>query len=177
MLNKYKGEVKMKKKSKNLLLLIVLLAIIGIAVGYAALSQTLTLNGTATLKSDEWNVHFVESSASVQKNSTTYGDAEISLDSDLLKGTFTATLAPGEEVVYKVQVVNDGSIKAVATTPVISGETDNIKCSVSAAPTTQIADGGIHDYTVTLTCNDMESLPKADEVANVVVTFNYNQAQ
>lgn len=40
----------MKRKSKNLLVLIVLLAIIGIAVGYAALSQTLTLKGTAVLK-------------------------------------------------------------------------------------------------------------------------------
>lgn len=167
----------MKKKSKNLLLLIVLLAIIGIAVGYAALSQQLTLNGTATLKSNDWNVHFVESSATVTKNSTTYGDAAISLDSGLLKGTFTATLAPGEEVVYNVKVINDGAINAVATAPVVTGETTNIKCTVTPTQTTPIANGGTHDYTVTLTCNNMDTLPDADEVANVEVTFNYNQAQ
>lgn len=167
----------MKKKSKNLLLLIVLLAIIGIAVGYAALSQQLTLNGTATLKSNDWNVHFVDSSATVTKNSPTYNDATISLDSGLLKGTFAATLAPGEEVVYNVKVVNEGAIKATATAPTVTGETTNIKCTVTPTQTTQIADGGTHDYTVTLRCNEMDKLPDADEKAEVVVTFNYNQAQ
>lgn len=166
----------MRKKSKNLLVLIILLAIIGIAVGYAALSQNLTLTGAATVKSSDWDVHFVENSATVTQTSTTYGDAEILLNDDLLSGTFTATLAPGESVIYTVDITNDGTIGAVASTPTVTGETENISCSISDAPSTTISNGGTHTYTVTLKCNDMDELPKEDEVANVTVTFVYNQA-
>lgn len=169
----------MKKKSKNLLVLIVLLAIIGIAVGYAALSQTLTLNGTATLKSGEWDVHFVENSAVVTQNSVSYGDAEISLDDGNVSGTFTATMAPGETVIYEVDVINEGSIPAtLADTGItVTGESDNISCAVTGpVGDATISDGGTHHYTITLTCADMDSLPSSDEVASVTVTFPYVQS-
>lgn len=166
----------MRKKSKNLLLLVVILAIIGIAVGYAALSQNLTLNGTATLKSDDWNVHFVSGSAKVTQNSTTYGDATISLDSDNLKGTFSTTIAPGESVIYEVQVTNEGSIPAKAETPTITGTTTNISCSVSEAPTSTIANNSTHTYTVTVTCKALDSLPETAEEASITVTFPYTQS-
>jgi hypothetical protein len=172
----------MNKKTKNLLVLIVLIAIIGIAVGYAALSQQLTLNGTAsTSTSQDWNVHFVSSSAKVTTHSTTYAntdkDATISLNDNLLAGTFSATLAPGETVVYEVSVINEGSIKASLSDITITGETDHITCTVS--PSTQsstISSNGTHDYTVTLSCSDMETLPTTAETASVTVTFTYNQA-
>ena len=103
----------MNKKSKNVLLLVVLIAIIGIAVGYAALSQNLVLNGTATVKgASDWNVHFAEGTV-VDANAFGVTDPTISLAGDKLTGTFAATLEPGASVSYRVTVVNEGTIGAV----------------------------------------------------------------
>ena len=102
----------MNKKSKNVLLLVVLIAIIGIAVGYAALSQNLVLNGTATVKgASDWKVHFAEGTVA---NADAHGvtDPKISLATDKLTGTFSATLEPGASVSYRVTVVNEGTIGA-----------------------------------------------------------------
>lgn len=169
----------MKRKSKNLLVLIVLLAIIGIAVGYAALSQTLTLKGTAVLKNDDWDVHFVENSAQVVQNSAVYNDAKFTLDSGNLTGKFETTIAPGESVIYKVEVVNDGTIPAALDSKGIqvSGESTNIKCSV-VGPTgdNTIADGTKHEYEIEITCEDIDKLPDETEVANITVVFPYVQA-
>ena len=46
-----------KKNSKKTVYLILVL-ILGISVGYAALSATLKINGTSTIKSAKWSVHF-----------------------------------------------------------------------------------------------------------------------
>lgn len=169
----------MKRRSKNLLVLIVLLAIIGIAVGYAALSQNLTLNGTAILKNDDWDIHFVEDSAHVVQNSAIYNDAKFSLNSGNLTGKFDTTIAPGEMVIYEVDVVNDGTIPGTLDRSgvQITGETTNIKCNVVGPDgENSIADGTTHHYEIEITCEDMDALPEQTEVANITVTFPYVQA-
>lgn len=169
----------MKKKTKNLLVLIVLLAIIGIAVGYAALSQTLTLNGTATTKSSsDWNVHFGE----ISKETSASGvvDSACSLNTDKLTGTFSATLIPGGSVTYTVTVVNDGSIAAKAsgnpTVELTGAAKDYFTCTVSDAPTTTIANNNSHTYTVVLSYVG-DKLPDTSIEATATVNFNYVQAQ
>ena len=176
------------KKTKNILLLVILFAIVGIAVGYAALSQYLFLNGTGTIaSSSEWNVHFTTETAMVP-DTTVEDDGvknqSISIDSTLLQGTFAATLEPGASVTYTVNIVNDGTIRAVADgNPIITpgdSNTQYITCTVSpsTAPTTELyKDSGIHTYNVTLTCADMDNLPGDDEskTATIKVDFNYSQ--
>ena len=47
----------MKKSNKKFTLLAVALLFV-ISIGYAALSTTLSINGTANIASNSWNVHF-----------------------------------------------------------------------------------------------------------------------
>ena len=48
-----------RKSNKNIILLILLLVIVGMAVGYAALSQALVINGTASITT-EWKILFTD---------------------------------------------------------------------------------------------------------------------
>lgn len=171
----------MNKKSKNALLLVVIIAIIGIAVGYAALSQELVLNGTATVKgSSDWDVHFVADTATV-KSQDKVTNPTISID-DKVTGTFSAEFEPGGYVEYTVQVENDGTIPAMKSgdpTVSITGDTGNyIECKVTDVSTNNgslVKDSGVHEYTVLVTCADMEQLPEEAVTATVKVTFNYVQ--
>lgn len=123
----------MNKKSKNALLLVVLLAIVGIAVGYAALSQELVLNGTATVKGlSDWKVHFADTSAVKKTSDTGVTNNTFTLNDGELSGTFAATLEPGAWVEYNVVVVNDGSIKAKANgVPEVDGQGTYTTCTVT----------------------------------------------
>ena len=59
-------------KKKNILIIAIFVAIIGgISFGYAKLSETLTINGNATIKSAKWNVNI----RNLQVNDTTTGTA------------------------------------------------------------------------------------------------------
>ena len=169
----------MNKKSKNVLLLVVLIAIIGIAVGYAALSQNLVLNGTATVKgASDWNVHFAEGTV-VNEDAVGVTDPTISLDEDKLEGTFAATLEPGASVSYRVTVVNDGSIGAKynGSTVVENNANDYVTCEVTEVSTTSVLVNGeeVHEFTVTLTCDDMATLPADSVTESFTVNFEYVQ--
>ena len=48
-----------RKNSKNVILLVLLVVVVGMAVGYAALSQALVINGTANITA-EWKILFTE---------------------------------------------------------------------------------------------------------------------
>lgn len=92
-------------------LVIALVAMIGIV--YAAYSQTLNINGDATVKANSWNVHFANLSEveitgeakeitkpSIKNNSTTIGDYSVLLSK------------PGDTVTYDFDIVNDGTFFA-----------------------------------------------------------------
>ena len=171
----------MNKKSKNVLLLVVLIAIIGIAVGYAALSQNLMLNGTATVKgASDWKVHFKEGTV-VNADAVGVTNPTISLAGDQLSGTFAATLEPGASVSYRVTVVNDGSIGAKYNgyEVVETNENDYVSCVVTEVSTDSILVGGeqapTHEFTVKLTCKDMENLPADSVTESFTVNFEYVQ--
>ncbi len=169
----------MNKKSKNVLLLVVLIAIIGIAVGYAALSQNLVLNGTATVKgASDWNVHFAEGTV-VNADAQGVTDPTISLATDKLSGTFAATLEPGASVSYRVTVVNDGSIGAQFNECTVTPAVENgyVTCEVTPGDVDSVLVNGeeVHEFTVTLTCKDMENLPADSVTEEFTVNFEYVQ--
>lgn len=167
----------MRKKSKNLLVLVVLLAIIGIAVGYAALSQTLTLTGTATvLSAADWKVHFNTADVTTAPK-TVPASATVELDSTKLSGTFAATLAPGEKAVYTVTVINEGRIGASLDSIADAVQTKgNVTCTVTPdTQTTPIANNDTHEYVVTLQCANLETLANDTETQSFTVDFNYVQ--
>ncbi len=168
----------MNKKSKNALLLVVLLAIVGIAVGYAALSQELVLSGTATVKGlSDWKVHFADTSAVKGSSVTGVVDNTFALNSDKLEGTFAATLEPGAWVEYNVVVVNDGSIKAKASgDPKVEGQGTYTTCTVTPNSVgNELSSGsGSDEYTVRIEAS--ENNVAATEVQEEwTVTFDYVQ--
>ena len=96
------------KDKKNILIAVLLLVIVGLAVGYAALSATLTINGTATI--DTWDVEITGITTG-----TPVGTAQNKTDP-----TFTATTATfdallqkkGDSISYTITIENKGTIDA-----------------------------------------------------------------
>ena len=99
----------MKSKKKNKLFLLIVL-ILGISVGYAFLSTTLNIMGTAGIKGNTWDIHWDSESVVVNPNS-------VSSDVPVVSGTnddtvtFTSTLElPGDFYEFTVDAVNEGSV-------------------------------------------------------------------
>ena len=93
-------------------LVLALVAMIGIV--YAAYSQTLNINGDATVKANSWNIHFANLSdvelkgeakeitkPTIKNNSTTIGDYSVLLSK------------PGDSIGYTFDIVNDGTFNAI----------------------------------------------------------------
>ena len=60
----------MKKKKNSSFVVIALLLIVTISIGYAALSTTLNINGTSTIKTQNWDVHFANVKATTTTGAT-----------------------------------------------------------------------------------------------------------
>ena len=75
---------KLKNHTKQKFIALAVLLILAISVGYAALSTTLTINGTANIASNSWliyftNVHVVYGSVSATTTPTTSGTSTTTL--------------------------------------------------------------------------------------------------
>ncbi len=94
------------------ILVLALVAAVGIV--YAAYTQSLTINGTANVKANSWDVHFTDFSEvkitgdaqeitapTVKNNSTAIGDFSILLSK------------PGDSVEYTFDIVNTGTFDAI----------------------------------------------------------------
>ena len=119
----------MDNKKRNILLGVLIVGVISMTVAFAALSTTLSINGTAGIPTTRWDIHFANGT---DNTSGTHANGKVN------KGTitglqfaatsisnFTATLyQPNDEVVYNFDIVNEGTI-----------------------------DGQLDNFTKTLTCN------------------------
>ena len=148
-----------ENKSKNIVIIALCITLIFMGVGFSLLSQTLTINGTASVDSNSrWDVEIAEdqtnSKAAIEAVSAVFAGntvedltvfnnaSSVTLDSSatpkvLGKTSFTATTAsfdvvlnePGDYVIYKVRVANKGTIDAKLTSAEVS---DNSKTDVEA---------------------------------------------
>ena len=99
-----------KKKSRQLALLLILL---GITVGFALLSTTLKINGTAGIKSNQWDIHW--ENVQVNNESTVTADTPV-IDGNRTKVTYEVNLElPGDFYEFTVDAKNDGSINGKIT--------------------------------------------------------------
>ena len=101
----------MNSKNKKTLIIALFGLVVGLAVGYAALQATLTINGTAQLPSqDGWNVHILEITETSVVDATT---SQVGKQNETT-ASFTVDLKkPGSSATYTVKVKNDGDINAV----------------------------------------------------------------
>ena len=102
----------MKSRNKKTKLTLLIL-IICITLGYAALRTGLNINGTANVSSSSWNVYFSNYQMSNATNITPTTEPSIS-------GTTTTSIsyevdleAPGDLYEFTVEVVNGGSLDAL----------------------------------------------------------------
>ena len=101
------------RKIKIISLCALLVAVLGLTVAFASLSQTLTINGSANMDAASWDIHFEKT---IGKETEVKGAATFT--EPTLSGTtienFSATLTkPGDSVTYYFDIVNKGTIDAV----------------------------------------------------------------
>lgn len=150
------------KKDKNrnsVIISCLVVAIIAMSVGYAALAQQLTINGTAGTGDASWAIEF----ESITKNTTltsTEGVTEVAQPTASgTSATFDVTLdKPGTKIVYDVVVKNAGTIDATYVS--MSGVDE-----ANTAEPTEI------QYTVEKTDADKDLLSEAKDTYRVTIEW------
>lgn len=103
----------MKDKRRNKILLLILL-ILGISIGYAALATTLKINGTTHVGGNVWDVHWANVGDIQKSNATTVTTAAAVDQSDNTKVGFNVSLnEPGDYYEFQVDAVNAGTLDAM----------------------------------------------------------------
>ncbi len=105
-----------ERKIKTLSIVALIVAVLGLTVAFASLSQVLTIRGTTTAKGGKWDIHFEKdgSGATMVKPVKT-GEAEAtdaSLNSTSISGIAVTLKKPGDTVTYEFDVKNAGTINA-----------------------------------------------------------------
>ena len=114
----------MKKKKNSSFVVIALLLIVTISIGYAALSTTLNINGTSTIKTNTWDVHFANVKVTTNTGATVTKAPTIT-EGKTTEVTYNVALnQPGSVYEFTVDVVNGGTIDAkTSATPTLGGNT------------------------------------------------------
>lgn len=114
----------MKKKKNSSFVVIALLLIVTISIGYAALSATLNINGTSTIKTNTWDVHFANVKVTTNTGATVTKAPTIT-EGKTTEVTYNVALnKPGSVYEFTVDVVNGGTIAAkTSATPTLGGNT------------------------------------------------------
>ena len=166
----------MRKSNKNIILLILLLVIVGMAVGYAALSQALVINGTANITT-EWKILFTD----IKEGTLVGAESKTAPSYTATTATFDVNLLyPGASAQYIVTVANQGSINAKLTS------VDGIDTANAAAPTDitytidaqaddTLGSGDTKTYTVSWAASS-ETIPET-KTKTATITLNYEQAE
>lgn len=128
-----------------------MVAVVGLTIGYAAYSSTLRINGTANVDPSSWNVKFAYKTGDSLVAATT-GKAVVTTQatlSDTQVSGFNATLkAPGDSITYNFVVTNAGSLDAKLSTFTMG----NISCApASESATTEEANAICSELSYTLT--------------------------
>lgn len=188
--------------TKILAIVAIIIAVIGLSVGFAAFSATLTINGTGTVKASSWQVRFENLSAVAKTGTATEVTAPTINTNDTNIGDYSVTLTtPGDSISYTFDVANNGTFDAEVTaitipTPTCTGnganaETDALNVCNNVAYTltyddgTAIANGDTikaaekKTMKLTLTYNDSvtaDLLAKDDvAISNLGITILYSQ--
>ena len=138
-------------------LLIAVALIFVISIGYAALSTTLQINGTANIASNSWNVHFANLQTTT--GSVTPTTAPTISGTNTTELTWAVSLAePGDFYEFTVDAVNGGTINAKI------GENGITKSNMTSTQDTYL------NYTVTYADGSAiavgDTLPKAGQTGS-----------
>lgn len=176
-----------KRNNKGLVLL--LLLILGISIGYAALTANLNINGTSTIGKASWDVHF----ENLQKNEgNVTATTEAAIDENKMTIDYTVDLAePGDFYEFTVDVKNGGTLDAkLSDLPTMTGVSTEqdvyVNYTATYADGTPVKAGDVlakkesktikvrveYDRTITA-----DQLPEAEQSLALAYSMNYIQAK
>ena len=127
-----------ERKIKSMSLVAMIVAVLGLTVAFAALSQTLTINGSATIDAATWDIHYkAATGADTGKTKNTTTGAASAVNGDLTGTTvsnLSATLTrPGDSVTFYWDVENAGDINAYISSLVPATiSNSNLTCTGTA---------------------------------------------
>ena len=105
-----------ERGAKVIAIVALLIAVVGLTVGYAAYSSTLTINGTATVDPASWKVNFDYKNGTNSLTGTTKGHATEktapTLEDTTISGFDVTLKAPGDSVTYNFLIKNSGTLNA-----------------------------------------------------------------
>lgn len=113
-----------ERKIKVLSVITLVVAILGLTIAFAALSQTLTINGTASVDAASWNVHFEsldgadEVSAELSRTpneQSNFSGSALTFGNDKTTASVNMTVfgRPGDTIEYNFKIVNNGTVDAI----------------------------------------------------------------
>lgn len=98
--------------SKMMSVIALVIAVVGLSIGFAALQTQLTVNGTAEVTGgSKWDVKFVTGSLNKVETGSATGTAP-TIAATSVTGFKATLLKPGDKVSYYFQVTNAGSFDA-----------------------------------------------------------------
>ena len=105
----------MTERNKNILLAVLIVGVISMTVAFAALSQNLNINGSASVQNlnESWNIHFAHISNTANEVKTSgyaSADSSITVENTTVTVPEVTLKAPGDKVEYLFKVVNVGDI-------------------------------------------------------------------
>ena len=178
-----------KNKRKELFALLILL-VFGLSLGYALLSTNLSIDGTSTIVSSSWDIHF-ENAEGSRGNIIPTTLPTINAAGDTV--SYDVTLAqPGDFYEFTVDAVNDGTL---------DGMIDSINSTINNQPISNIPNCleyyVVYDDGLEIEANhllkagtsvkykvyigyrldiDEDDLPSTDTTYNISLNINYKQA-
>ena len=169
----------MKDNKKFLYVMVIaalVLSVVGVSIGFASMSTELTINGTTTVVPATWKIKFQNLSKVSGDDSLITTAPQITSDTHI--GNYAVTLSkPGDQVVYKFQVANTGSLDAelssyTLATPTITGTGDAAEADATIVR---------NNLVYTLTYNDAShtAIQVGDELAKTdskefILTVGYS---
>ena len=186
-------KVRSKKENDNKLPLIALLivACVGLTIGYSALSTTLSIKGTASIEGMSWRIEFQNlSEATLTGNASIISDPVISEDKTEISSYNVNFLDPGDSVSYTFQIANNGTLNAklseiIRDTITCEGYGNSVQATKDADNvcanleyTLKYQEEESHysdDYVLTSTTTNVEvnDILNAGDVKNMILTLKY----
>ena len=182
------------EKKKNLqmgIIGVLAVAVLFMAIGFAAYSQTLNIQGDVTVKASKWSIHWDTTSYNLLSNSKpisnesglpTLSNTSVSFQTILEK--------PGDFFGFTIDAVNDGTIdaqlKKITLTSSVNADYLGYEVSYDGTTYTQTTDGLTLDLgadesaTVQVKVSYLEvadptALPQTDVNVTVSASFDYEQ--
>ncbi len=99
------------RKQKYIIIACLCLVVVGLSIGYAALSANLNINGTADVQGGSWEVKFLSDNKVVAKKGLAVCEIG-TITNTSITGMSASLKAPGDSCTFKVQAKNTGSLNA-----------------------------------------------------------------